>query len=151
MSSAVIQWRETVLDEWIDYNQHLSEGYYVLVFGHATDAVMEYVGLGAEYRAQADASLFTIEAHVRYLDQIPASTDLEVRSTVIGSTPKLLRIWHEMWALGSLRATEEVLGVHVDTISNRSKPFPDDVTRRIEALLVDPPPDAGGAIALRSA
>lgn len=151
MSSSVIRWRESVRDDWIDYNQHLSEAYYVLVFGHATDAVMEYVGLGAEYRAQANASLFTVEAHVRYLDQVPAGTDLEVRSAVIGRTPKLLRIWHEMWALGSLRATEEVLGVHVDTISNRSKPFADDVTRRIEALLVDPPPEAGGAITLGSA
>ena len=33
-------WFEDVRPEWIDYNGHLSEAYYVLVFGHATDAVM---------------------------------------------------------------------------------------------------------------
>ena len=40
---------------------------------------------------------------------------LEVRSWVIGATGKLLWIWHELWAGGSLRATEEILGLHVDT------------------------------------
>ena len=65
-----VVWTEPVLDEWIDYNGHLSEPYYVLVFGHATDAVMDHVGLGPEYRARESASLFTVEAHVRYLDQV---------------------------------------------------------------------------------
>ena len=48
--------------EWIDYNGHLSEPYYVLVCGHATDAVMEAVGLGPDYRAETGASLYTVEA-----------------------------------------------------------------------------------------
>ena len=85
----------------------------MLVFGHATDAVMEMVGLGPAYREANDASLYTVEAHVRYLDEVSAGSDLEVRSSVIGATAKLLWIWHELWVDGRLRATEEVLGVHV--------------------------------------
>jgi acyl-CoA thioester hydrolase len=56
----------------------------VLVFGHATDAVMEMVGLGPAYREAHDASLYTVEAHVRYLDEVSAGSDLEVRSSIIG-------------------------------------------------------------------
>ena len=108
-----VVWREPVLDAWIDYNGHLSEPYYVLVFGHATDAVMDLVGLGPAYRDANDASLYTVEAHVRYLDEVSAGSDLEVRSSVIGATGKLLWIWHELWVDGRLRATEEILGVHV--------------------------------------
>lgn len=37
-------YRTTVKDEWIDYNAHLSEAYYVLVFGFATDAAMDELG-----------------------------------------------------------------------------------------------------------
>lgn len=148
MSGPVV-WREPVLDEWIDYNGHLSEPYYVLVLGHATDAVMEHVGLGPKHRARANASLFTIEAHVRYLDQVSPGADLEVQSSVIGASGKLLRIWHELWVDGTLRATEEILGVHVHTGTGRSSPFPADVARRIEAALVPPPPEAGAAIGLR--
>ena len=143
-------WREPVLDDWVDYNGHLSEAYYVLVFGHATDAVMGHVGLGPAYRAAHGASLFTVEAHVRYLDQVPGGVGLEVRSTVIGATAKLLWLWHEMWAEDRLRATEEVLGVHVDTASGRSSRFPDDVAGAVAAARVDPPAEAGRSIRLRS-
>lgn len=145
-----VVWREPVHDEWIDYNGHLSEAYYVLVLGHATDAVMEAVGLGPSYRAERQASLFTVEAHIRYLDQVSRGARLEVRSEVVGASDKLLWIWHEMFADGRLRATEEVLGVHVDTASGRSSRFPDDVAGAIAAARVDPPAEAGRSIRLRS-
>ena len=140
--------REPVRDEWIDYNGHLSEPYYVLVFGHATDAVMDAVGLGPEYREADRASLFTVEAHVRYLDQVSPGEELEVRSEIIGATGKLLWIWHEMYADGRLRATEEVLGVHVDTESGRSSAFPDEVAARVADALVEPPEHAGRRISV---
>ena len=139
-----VVWREPVQDAWIDYNGHLSEPYYVLVFGHATDAVMDVVGLGPAYREAHDASLYTVEAHVRYLDEVSAGSDLEVRSSVIGATGKLLWIWHELWVDGRLRATEEVLGVHV--VGRSSAPFPDDVAARVRAARVEPPEEAGGRI-----
>lgn len=75
--------REPVLDERIDDNGHLSEPYCVLVFGHATDAVMGAVGLGTECRSSDAASLFTVKAHVRHLDQVEAGVELESRSWVV--------------------------------------------------------------------
>ncbi|MGF0118295.1 thioesterase family protein [Promicromonospora sp. Marseille-Q5078] len=140
-------WREPVRDEWIDYNGHLSEAYYVLVLGHATDAVMDHVGLGPDYRGQHDASLYTVEAHVRYLQEVPAGADLEVRSSVVGATGKALHLWHELWVEGRLRATEEILGLHV--AGGRSAPFPPDVADRVAALLTEPGPDVGRSVALR--
>lgn len=137
-------WREPVREEWIDYNGHLSEPYYVLVMGHATDAVMAAVGLGPEYQAAHDSSLYTVEAHVRYLDEVRGGTDLEVRSSVIGVAPKLLWLWHELWADDRLRATEEVLGVHVT--AGASSPLPEDVLAQARSALVDPPEHAGRRI-----
>jgi acyl-CoA thioester hydrolase len=139
-----VVWREPVQDSWIDYNGHLSEPYYVLVFGHGTDAVMDLVGLDPAYRESNDASLYTVEAHVRYLGEVSAGCDLEVRSSVIGVTGKLLWIWHELWVDDRLRATEEVLGVHV--VGGSSAPFPDDVAARARAARVEPPPEASGQI-----
>jgi acyl-CoA thioester hydrolase len=137
-----------VLPEWIDYNGHLSEPYYVLAFGHSTDAVMDAVGLGPAYRDSEQASLYTVEAHVRYLDQVSLGSLVETRSWVIGHTAKLLWIWHEMWVDERLRATEEVLGVHVSTTSARSTPFPDYVSTLIDQHLTDPPSGAGRRISI---
>lgn len=139
---------EDVRPEWIDYNGHLSEPYYVLVFGHGTDAVMARIGMTPQYLTDTRTSLYTLEAHVRYLAEVPAGARLEIRSSVIGVTAKLLWIWHEMWLDGRLRATEEILGVHVDTAVGRASPFPDDVRGRAEALRVEPPEHASRSIAV---
>jgi acyl-CoA thioester hydrolase len=142
----LVVWREPVQDAWIDYNGHLSEAYYVLVLGHATDAVMAEVGLGPAYQSAHDASLYTVEAHVRYLEEVPAGSDLEVRSSVIGVTDKLIWIWHELSVACRLRATEEVLGVHVR--GGTSAPLPDDVRDRARDACVVPPPHASRRITL---
>ena len=142
----LVRWQEPVRPEWIDYNGHLSEAYYVLVLGHATDAVMAAVGLGEDYREQSGASLFTVEAHVRYLDQVAGSDFLDVRSSIIGVGAKTLHLWHELWVDGRLRATEEVLGVHVDLASGRAAELPAEVVAAAERLLVEPPPDAGRSV-----
>ena len=142
------RWSEDVRPEWIDYNGHLSEGYYVLVFGHASDAAMAALGMTPEYLVRTATSLFSVEAHVRYLDQIPPGARLDVRTSVIGVTAKLLWLWHEMWAEGRLRATEEVLMVHVDTAAGRASPFPADLRTRAEGLLVPPPEHAARRIAV---
>jgi acyl-CoA thioester hydrolase len=70
-----------------------------------------------------------------------------VRSSAIGTSSKLLWIWHELWVDGRLRATEEVLGVHV--VGGSSAPFPDDVAARPRAARVEPPQEADGRIRLR--
>ena len=139
-------WFEDVRPEWIDYNGHLSEGYYVVVFGFATDAVMPRFGMTPEYLVETGTSLYSVEAHVRYLDQVPPGSRLEVRSSIIGVTAKLLWLWHEMWCEGRLRATEEVLMVHVDSRAGRACPFPDAVRTRVEALLAPPPEHASRRI-----
>src|SRR5215213_8966686 len=138
------EWREPVQEAWIDYNGHLSEAYYVLVLGHATDAVLDGLGLGPEYRSANDASVYTVEAHLRYLEEVSRGADLEVRSSVIGVGAKLLWIWHELWAEERLRATEEVLGVHVR--GGSSAPLPEDVAARAREVRVAPPEPASGRI-----
>jgi acyl-CoA thioesterase FadM len=141
-------WVEKVLPEWIDYNGHLSEAYYVLVFGHATDAVMAQLGMTPQHLTDTATSLYTLEVHVRYLDEVPPDSRLEVRSSIIGVTAKLLWLWHELWCEDRLRASEEVLAVHVDTAAGRSSPFPAELRSGAEALLVPPPEHASRRILL---
>lgn len=114
-----------VREEWIDYNGHLSEAYYVLVFGFATDTAMEALGLGEDYRAATGCSLYTVEAHVRYVQEVNRDAQLEVRTLVAGSAPKKLHLAHEMRVDGEIVATEEILGIHVDQTSGRATVLPE--------------------------
>ena len=121
----------------------------MLVFGHATDAVMDAVGLGPPYRVDdRRVALHASRRTSATSTRCPPDARLEVRSSVIGVTGKLLWIWHELWCDGRLRATEEVLGVHVDTTAGRSSPFPAELRGAAEALRVPPPEHASRRIAL---
>lgn len=132
-----------VLPEWIDYNGHLSEAYYVLVFGFATDAAMESLGMGPDYRTATSNSLYTVEAHVRYLNETGLGAELEVTTTVAGSGAKKLHLAHTMRVDGTVIATEEILGLHVNQESGKTLPFGQDVLDAI-GIHRDEPPDWSG-------
>jgi acyl-CoA thioester hydrolase len=145
---SVLPHRETVRPEWIDYNGHLSEPYYVLVFGHATDVLMEHVGLGRQYRADTKCSLYTVEAHVRYLREVALGSELVVTTRVLGAAGSRVHYCLEMRVDGNLVATEELLGVHVDGVAGRAAPMPDTTRKVLEEIQEDAPEYAGRAVRL---
>ena len=135
-----------VREEWIDYNGHLSEAYYVLVFGFATDAAMEALGLGEDYREATGCSLYTVEAHVRYVQEVNRDAQLEVRTLVAGSAQKKLHLAHEMRVDGEVVATEEILGIHVDQTSGRATVLPEATRASAAERTVEAPAWVGRAI-----
>ncbi|MFI0466740.1 thioesterase family protein [Saccharopolyspora sp. 5N102] len=138
--------RERVRPEWIDYNGHLSEAYYVLVFGFATDAVMDQVGLDAAYRADTGCSLYTVEAHVRYLREVGPDSELVITSRIVGTGAKKVRICHEMAVGGTVVATEEIMALHVGGAQGGTTPFPAAIAEQFAALTEQPPEYAGRSI-----
>ncbi|MDT0302059.1 thioesterase family protein [Streptomonospora wellingtoniae] len=138
--------RQRVAPEWIDYNGHLSEAYYVLIFGFATDGLMEGVGLGPDYRRATGRSLYTVEAHVRYLREVGEGREVEIRTRVVAVGAKKVRLCHEMWLEGDLRATEELMALHVDQETQSTVPFPEAVAGRLSAVAGEAPDYAGRAI-----
>ncbi|MFI0710153.1 thioesterase family protein [Streptomyces inhibens] len=149
MSTPLPLFRQTVQDAWIDYNGHLSEAYYVLVFGFATDALMDTAGLDAAYRARTGCSLYTVEAHVRYLREVARDSELTIRTTVLGVDGKKLRLVHEMFAgepSGDPVATEELFALHVDQGTGRAAPLPDATHLHLAGLTAPAPEWAGRGI-----
>ncbi|MPY82952.1 MAG: thioesterase [Actinophytocola sp.] len=140
--------REPIRDEWIDYNGHVMDGYYSVIFGHAIDAVMVGIGIDADYRQRTGCSLYTLESHVRFLHEVKPDTTPEVRTRVVDVDAKRLRLCFEMIVDDVVVATQESMTIHVDQRAGRSSPWPDEVRSFCEDL-VEPPPDyAGRAIGM---
>jgi acyl-CoA thioester hydrolase len=51
--------------EWIDYNGHMMDAYHSVAFTGATEALLDYVGLGAAYRARTGSGMYTAEGLCR--------------------------------------------------------------------------------------
>ena len=131
---ALPAYRCDVLPEWIDYNGHMSEAFYVLVFGFATDQVMEELGMDQLYRQDTGNSLYTVQAHIRYLLETGQGAGLTVTTDIINSGPKKLHLAHEMHTGSHLIATEEILALHVNQITGRTEAFPRSVSENITKI-----------------
>jgi acyl-CoA thioester hydrolase len=142
-------WQEKVLPDWIDYNGHLSEPYYVLVFGNATTALMEHVGMDEKYRTSTGCSLYTVEAHVRYLHEVKPGADLEVRTWVLGLASRKVRICHEMRVGDRLVATEELMALQVS--ADGLADFPATISERLATVVAAPPEYAGRSVGMAAA
>ncbi len=132
----LIQHIETVRPEWVDYNGHMNVAFYVLVFDHATDAVLDCLDLGEAYRERSGCSVFVAEMHVTYEREIGAGDEVRVHSRVQGFDGKRLILLHEM-RLGAdeaIVASNEVLCLHVDLGTRRTAAIPGPTAERIRGL-----------------
>lgn len=135
-----------VVPKWIDYNGHMSEAFYVLVFGFATDQVMDQLGLDAAYRESQKASLYTVESHIRYLDEAALGDRLTVVPRLVSAAEKKLHLAYEMYVEDRLVSTEEIMALHVDQTTDRVVPFPDTVAERIAQVVAERPEWVGRSI-----
>jgi acyl-CoA thioester hydrolase len=148
-------YRDAVAPEWIDYNGHMNVAYYVLAFDRATDRLFEYLGVGERYRRATNHSVFALEAHVTYEQELRVGDEFAIATRLIDADRKRLHLFHTMTrADGALASTIEVMGLHVDLSGPRSAPFTDEIFARIEALLAEhrqlpTPPQLGRKIGIR--
>ena len=128
--------RAAVRPEWVDYNGHMTESRYLQVFGDATDAFYDHVGLDDAARRRDDVSVYTVESHIRYLVEAHDGERLRIGTRVAAHDAKRLRLHHTMIREtdGAVLAVTEVAALHVDKGALRASPFRADPMARIAAI-----------------
>ena len=118
-------WRGAVLDEWIDYNGHMNEGFYGVVFGMASDEYLTRMGFDDHYRATTGGSFYTVETHIVFVDELAPDTPLVIDTTVAGADSKRVHLFHQLRRSvdEALAATQESMMLHVDTNIDRVTPM----------------------------
>ena len=129
--------RQQVPAEWTDYNGHMNEARYLDCFSMATDAVMRRIGVDADYLA-AGGSFFTVETHIRHLDEVTAGSEIFATSQVLLGEGKKMQLFHHLYAKEAdgerLLATGEHMLIHVDMNSRASSLPSDAVATKLATL-----------------
>ena len=118
LSQPLLTLKRAVPIDWGDYNGHMTEYRYLEAFSLATDRFMEIIGCTKDYIA-AGASYFTMETHIRHVDEVMCGAQIEVRTQMLLGQGKKLHLYHEMFEDGRLLATGEHFLLHVDLESRR--------------------------------
>ncbi|TLY57437.1 MAG: thioesterase [Gammaproteobacteria bacterium] len=127
-----------ILPEWIDYNGHLRDAYYTLIVSLASDALMDRLHLDAAYRKRTSCTLYTVEMHIHYLDEVKATDTALVGVRIVGADHKRIHAAFEILRAGhtGAAAVAEVMLLHVRQQGETaaSVPFPPEVQAAIAQL-----------------
>lgn len=144
--------RQQVPASWTDYNGHMNEARYLDCFSMATDAVMRWVGVDADYLASG-GSFFTVETHIRHIDEVTAGSEIFATSQLLHGQGKKMQLFHHLYAVmpdgtSRLLATGEHMLIHVDIKARTSSAPSANVAGRLAELATAhgalPRPDGAG-------
>lgn len=147
--------RERVQADWIDYNGHLNEAFYLLIFSHATDELIDRIGMDAGYREREKRSIYTLETHILYALEVKQGVEVEVRTRLLDLDGKRIHLFHEMVRPdGGIACVSEMVMACVDMTGPRVCAFAAGPMERLEALferdrVLPWPEKAGRAVGLR--
>jgi acyl-CoA thioester hydrolase len=132
---------EPLVDEWLDIYGHLNEAYYLLPFSNTTWKLQDHFGIGGAYFDNTSCAIYTVETHLRYLNDVRKPATMDIESIILGSDAK--RIWfaHQMLVDEKLCATAEFMLLHYNTSENRTTPMPSAVQTLLKDAELDQIPD----------
>jgi len=146
-----------VAPEWVDYNGHMNDAAYALVFSRASDALMDKVHLDAGARKATARSLYTLQVMLHYFREAKAGEPLSVGAQLLEHDSKRMRVWFLMrrGAQGPELAASEQLLLSVDlTEAPRAANWLPETMAALDALAraqggIPAPALAGQGIALK--
>jgi acyl-CoA thioester hydrolase len=131
----------TLQPDWIDYNGHLRDAYYVVALSFAVDEVMDRLGLDAAYRERTHCTLYTLELHIHYLQEIKADDKLRVVTSVLDYDAKRIHAACDFLCprIDGPAASADLMLMHVHQGGKpASAPFPPEIAARLESLKASP-------------
>lgn len=132
---------EPLQDTWLDAYGHLNEAYYLVPFSNTTWLLQDYFKLGVDYFDKTGCAIYTVETHLRYLNEVRKPAVMQIESIILGSAPKKIWFAHLMLVDGVLCATAEFMGLHYDTKRGCTVALPDDVQAMLKEAEIKQKPD----------
>ena len=147
----------TVVGDWVDYNGHMNDAAYAVVFSRSVDALMDRVGLDAAARKRTGQSLFTLKMMLHYFKEAKEGDALTVSCQLLEHDDKRMRVWLDMTASGGsvVAASEQLLiSVAQGEGSAHAVEWGFETKAALEALAkaqsgLPHPPRAGEGVALK--
>ena len=136
---------------WIDYNGHMNDAYYALVFSRTGDKLLEAIGLETQGRNRTSRTIYTTTLTIHYHQEVSEGDVLAAEARLLEYDAKRLRIWFEMRRSdGTVVATSEQVYLCVDQSGERPRaaaflPEQQAAIAAVAAATADLPwPDAAG-------
>jgi len=135
---------EPLQDIWLDAYGHLNEAYYLVPFSNTTWKLQDHFGIGVDYFDDTGCAMYTVETHLRYLNEVRSPAVIDIETIILGSEAKKIWFAHQMLVNGGLCATAEFMVLHYSTRESRTIEMPESVQAALKLAEVSTRPDWAG-------
>lgn len=131
-------YRGTIYPWHCDFNDHMNVRHYMANFDDATWQFFASVGLTPSYLKRENKGVVAVEQNIKYFEELFAGNLIYIKTSMVEAKSKAVIILHTMInaETNSIVAEAKMVGVHIDKKSRSSVPFPDEVTKKMSALLL---------------
>ncbi|OEU87590.1 thioesterase [Streptomyces abyssalis] len=132
-------YRGTVYPWHCDQMGHMNVMWYVGKFDEATWQLFASFGVTPDYLRNSGRGMVAVDQRISYQRELLAGDIVVVRSALLEVREKVIRFCHRMEnaATGEVAALTVLTGVHFDTEARRSRPLPEELSKRARALVSD--------------
>jgi len=135
---------EPLQDTWLDAYGHLNEAYYLVPLSNTTWKLQDHFGIGVDYFEETGCAMYTVETHLRYLNEVRSPALMDIETIILGSEAKKIWFAHKMLVEGNLCATAEFMVLHYGTRESRTIEMPESVQAALKQAEVSTRPDWAG-------
>ena len=117
---------QKIIQEWIDYNNHMNVSYYLLIFDkYGADVLNEIFKMGEHSAKTTGKSTMIVESHITYNKELQLNDEVDINCVFFDHDKKRLLYKLEMIHNEKkfLASTIEVLALYVDLDKRKASEF----------------------------
>ena len=121
-----------VLDDWIDYNDHMNMAFYVQCFEESSDFLLEHIGLGYDYAINQDKGVFVVKCDINYKKEIKLREKfiISLESIIIKGKKLILKLIMTN-NQNDIFADYEIVNLNVDLKTKKSVAFDGKIINKL--------------------
>jgi acyl-CoA thioester hydrolase len=137
VSELVETYRGTIYPWQCDHMGHMNVMWYVGKFDEATWNLFAAIGITTGFLKDNRRGMAAVQQNITYRRELLAGETVAIRSGFLEVREKVAKFVHEMrnGASGEISAICVLTGVHTDTQSRKSCPFPPEIVERARGLV----------------
>jgi acyl-CoA thioester hydrolase len=141
----LLTYRGVIYPWHCDHMGHMNVMWYVGKFDEATWHLFALIGMPPSFFREQNRGMAAVRQDIAYNSELIAGDIVTIRSGVLEVKEKVIRFFHEMLneETGEIAASTILTGVHIDTQSRKSCPFPEEILRRGRGMIVEYHPGIG--------
>ena len=120
-----------------DHMGHMNVMWYTGKFDEATWHLLALIGLTPSYLREQKRGMVAVQQETTYQRELLAGDLISIQSGILEIREKVVRFYHEMLNTQTkeLAAKTTLTGVHLDTETRKSCPFPPEILERGRGLV----------------